>query len=70
MKYNDFNELLNAAKSGDKGRMEKLSSETVKNLSVEQKKTVDRALNDPEFLNSLLSSEKAKQIIKKLQGGE
>lgn len=70
MKNNDLNELFNAARTRDGNAMEKLSSEAIKGMSDEQKKTVERALSDPDFLNSLLSSDKARQIMKKLQGGE
>lgn len=70
MRNNDLSELFNAARSRDGKAMERLSSETIKGMSDEQKKTVERALSDPDFLNSLLSSEKAQQIMKKLQGGE
>ena len=37
-------------------------------LSDEQKKTVERAMSDPEYLRSLLASEKAQAIIKQLKG--
>ncbi len=70
MKNNDLSELFKAAESRDGKKMEKLSNETIKRMSDEQKKTVERALSDPDFLNSLLSSDKAQQIMKKLQGGE
>ena len=70
MKNNDLSELFKAAESRDGKRMEKLGNEAINKMSDEQKKTVERALSDPDFLNSLLSSDKAQQIIKKLQGGE
>lgn len=69
-KPSDFDALFDAAKSGDKGKMEKLGNAAAASLSEQQKSAVERALSDPEYLKELLSSEKAQNIINKLQGGK
>ena len=70
MKQTDFEALFNAAKRGDKQTAERLSAQAAYGLSAENKDKLERALNDPEFLKSVLDSDKARQIMKKLQGGE
>ncbi|MBR2411949.1 MAG: hypothetical protein IKB08_09540 [Clostridia bacterium] len=50
--------------------MEKLGNAAAASLSEQQKSAVERALSDPEYLKELLSSEKAQNIINKLQGGK
>lgn len=70
MKQSDLDALFNAARSGDKKTAEELSAKAASDLSDENKKKIERALNDPGYLNSILSSEKAQQILRKLQGGE
>ncbi len=70
MKQNDIDALFEAAKSGDKGKMEKLGNAAAASLSEQQKNVVERALSDPEYLKKLLSSEKAQDIMNKLQGGK
>lgn len=70
MKPNDIDALFNAAKSGDKVKMEKLGNAAAASLSEQQKHAVERALSDPEYLKEILSSEKAQNIMNKLQGGK
>lgn len=70
MKKNDFDELFNAAVSGDRATAEKLSSQAAEKLSAENRQKIEKALNDPEYLKSILSSEKAQKILRKMQGGE
>ncbi len=70
MKQNDIDALFNAAKSGDEKTMEKLGSFAAANLSQTHRETIEKAMNDPEYLKTILASEKAQQILKKLQGGE
>ena len=65
MKNEKFDELFDAAKNGNREKLEQARE----SLSEEQKRTVKKALEDREFLNSLLSSEKAKEIIRKLKSG-
>lgn len=70
MKQNDLDALFNAAKNGDEKTMEKLGGFAAANLSQTHKETIERAMSDPEYLKNILSSEKAQQILKKLQGGD
>ncbi len=70
MKQNSFDALFSAAKNGDAKQIEKLGNEAAASLNEEQKKTVEKAMSDPEFLRSLLSSQKAQEILKKLKGDE
>ncbi|MBR3768855.1 MAG: hypothetical protein IKL10_11550 [Clostridia bacterium] len=70
MKQNDFDALFEAAKSGDKKKMEKLGNAAASVLSEEQKSTIEKAMADPDYLRSVLSSPKAQEILKKLQGGD
>lgn len=70
MKQNDIDALFEAAKSGNKKQMSQVGNAAVERLSDEQKRTVEKAMSDPEFLRSMLSSEKAQQIIKKLKGDD
>ncbi|MBE6715579.1 MAG: hypothetical protein E7573_01515 [Ruminococcaceae bacterium] len=70
MNQKDIDALFSALNSGDSRNMEKIGKSAAQSLSEEQRKTVDKALSDPEFLNSVLSSEKAQSILKKLQGGK
>lgn len=70
MKQNDIDALFDAAKRGDKKQMEKLGNAAAASLSDEQKNAVEKALSDPEYLKKLLSSQRAQDIMKKIQGGE
>ena len=68
MKNNDIDALYEALKSGNKKTMSDVGNAAAANLSDEQKKTVEKAMSDPEYLKKLLSSQRAQEIIKKLKG--
>lgn len=68
MKQNDIDALFAAAKSGNKKQMSQVGNAAVEKLSDEQKRTVEKAMSDPEFLRSILSSQRAQEIISKLKG--
>ena len=70
MKQNDYNEMLNAVNSGDSEKMRKFGAAAASSLSDEQKNMINKAMSDPEYLKNVLSSPKAQEILKKLQGGE
>ncbi len=70
MKEFDLEKLFDAAKNARGEELEKIGSAAASKLSVEQKNTIERALADPDYLNSILSSSRAREIIKKLQGGD
>lgn len=65
----DFEKLLDAAGRANGDELEKIGTAAASKLSVEQKNTIEKAIADPEYLKSVLSSPKAQEIIKKLQGG-
>ncbi len=68
MNQNDIDALLRAAKSGNKKQMSDAGNAVAANLSDTQKRTVEKAMSDPEYLKQILSSQKAQEIIKKLKG--
>ncbi len=68
MNQNDIDTLFRAAKSGNKKQMSDAGNAAAAHLSEEQKRTVEKAMSDPEYLKQLLSSQKAQEIIKKLKG--
>ncbi len=68
MNQNDVDALFRAAKSGNKKQMSDAGNAAAANLSDEQKRTVEKAMSDPEYLKQLLSSQKAQEIIRKLKG--
>ena len=68
MKQNDIDALFGAVKSGNKKQMSEVGNAVASNLTDEQKKTVEKAMSDPEFLRSLLSTQKAQEIIRKIKG--
>lgn len=70
MKQRDIDKLFDAAKSGDNEQLRSLGAEAAASLSEEQKSKIEKAMSDPDFLSSLLSSAKAQDILKKLQGGK
>lgn len=70
MNSKDIEELFSALSNKDGKAIEKAGKEVSSKLSDEQKKTVERALNDKVFLDSLLSSAQAKEIMRKIQGGK
>ncbi len=69
MKNGNYDELIKAAKSGDAKKMEAIGNIAAAGLSEDSRNKIEKALNDPDYLKNILSSEKAKQILKKLQGG-
>lgn len=68
MKHSEFEALFDAAKSGDSKRMERAGNLAATSLNDEQKKTIEKALSDPDYLKRILSSQKAQDIMKKIQG--
>lgn len=70
MNSKDIEELFSVLSNKDGKAIEKAEKEVSSKLSDEQKKTVERALNDKVFLDSLLSSAQAKEIMRKIQGGK
>lgn len=70
MNSKDIEELFSALSNKDGKAIEKAGKEVSSKLSDEQKKIVERALNDKVFLDSLLSSAQAKEIMRKIQGGK
>ncbi len=68
MKQNDIDSLFSAAKSGNKRQMSEAGNAAMEKLSDEQKKAVERAMSDPEYLRTLLSSQRAQDIISRLKG--
>ncbi len=69
MKQQDFDALFNAAKSGDNERLSELGNAAAAALSEEQKKKIEKAMSDPEYLKNVLSSQKAREILEKLGKG-
>ena len=70
MKQNGFDAFFKAAEKDDKEGLERMGREAASRLSPEQREKIEKAMSDPDFLSSLLSSPGAKEIIKKLQGGK
>lgn len=70
MKQRDIDAFFDAAKNGDNDKLGKLGNQAAAALSEEQKAKIEKAMSDPDFLSSLLSSEKAQEIIKKFHGGK
>ncbi len=70
MRAFDFDKLFDAVKKGDGDELEKLGSAAATRLTENQKNDIEKAMSDPEYLKSILSSPKAQEIIKKLQGGD
>ena len=68
MKQNDIDALFSAAKSGNKKQMAQAGNDAIKGLDDEQKRIVERAMSDPEFLRSVMSTQRAQEIMKKLKG--
>lgn len=68
MNLNDIDALFRAARSGNKKEMSQAGNAAAANLSDEQKRTVEKAMSDPEYLKQLLSTQKAQEIIRKLKG--
>ncbi len=67
MKSNDIDALFSAARSGNKKQMSAVGNAAVEKLTDEQKRKVERAMNDPEYLRSILSTPGAQEIIKRLK---
>ena len=68
MNQKDIDALFGAARSGNKKQMSEVGNAVANSLSDAQRKTVEHAMNDPEYLRTLLSSQKAQEIIRKLKG--
>ncbi len=68
MKQSEFDALFDAARSGDAKKLEKAGNLAATSLNEEQKRTIEKALSDPDYLKKLLSSQKAQDIMKKIQG--
>lgn len=68
MKQQDIDALFEAAKSGDKEQIEKIGNAAAASLSREQRDKIEKAMSDSDYLKSVLSSPKAREIIEKLKG--
>ena len=67
MSNNDIDKLFRAAKNGDEKTAAALAGEMKNSLSADKQQLLERALHDNDFLKSLLSSERAKQIMDALK---
>lgn len=67
MPNNDIDKLFRAAKNGDEKTAAALAGEMKSSLSADKQQLLERALHDNDFLKSLLSSERAKQIMDALK---
>ena len=67
MPTNDIDKLFAAAQSGDEATAAAIGGEMKKNLSEEQKRQLERALRDGDYLKQLLSSDRARQIAELLK---
>ena len=70
MPDNDIDKLFRAAKNGDEKTAAALAGEMKSSLSADKQQLLERALHDNDFLKSLLSSDRAKQIIESLNKKE
>lgn len=70
MNSHDLDKLFDAVKSGNREEMSKVGNAAAANLSEEQKSKIEKALSDPDYLQSVLSTPKAQEILRKLKGGE
>lgn len=69
MNSNDINNIfkdLGKSKEND----EKIKNDLFSKLNSDQKQTFTKALNDPEFLDKLLNSAQAKELISKFGNSE
>lgn len=64
---NSIEELFRAAENGEGEKAERLERQMKEMLSEEQRQKLDRAFSDPDYLRSLLSSQKAKDVIGELK---
>lgn len=70
MNQNDLDSLMKAL-SGDGGKnAERIGKSAAASLNAEQRKKIEDALADPEYLKSLLSTPRAQEILKKLNKGD
>ena len=67
MPNNDIDKLFAAAKNGDERTAAALGGKMKVSLSDEKRQMLERALHDGDYLKSLLSSDRAKQIIEGLK---
>lgn len=65
----NFDEIINKAKraEGDPATEQRVRNEAIGSLTAEQKRRLENVLNDPKELERLLSSPRAKDIIKKFE---
>lgn len=68
MNQNDIDALFRAVKSGNKKEMSDAGNAAAASLSDAQKRTVEKAMSDPEYMKQILSSQKAQEIIRMLRG--
>lgn len=64
MNPNDINRLFEAAKSGDSQKAREAGEAAAGNLSRQQREQLDRALSDGDFLQQLLKSDKAQELLR------
>ena len=62
-----IDELFNAVKQGKQEEAEQLGSRMKATLSDDKKQMLEKALDDREYLKTLLSSDKAKSVIEELK---
>ena len=67
MPDNDIEKLFRAAKNGEEKTAAALGGKMKNSLSADKRQMLERALRDSDYLKSLLSSERAKQIMDSLK---
>ena len=64
----NIDEIINKVKNNSSEENKKMVEGIINNLSESQSRTVQNVLSDKELIKKLLSSEQAKNLIKKLGG--
>lgn len=64
----NLDDIINKIKSNSKEENKKLAEEMKNNLSDEQSQSLAKLISNKELIKKLLSSDEAKNIIKKLGG--
>lgn len=63
---NSIDELFEAALNGDEKKAEHIGNGLKSSLSEDKKQILEKALSDREYLKSILSTDKAKNIMEEL----
>lgn len=66
MKFEKYNEFIDAASRGDSKKLQDLGKNAAEKLTDEQKQTIEKALSNPDLLNKMLSTPEAQDIIQKI----